>query len=184
MTRTTTFVLYRRQMIAGASYALAILVLVALGLGSLLGLWRTYADLSQAQQMRDQLQARARPAATVDFAVPPPQGPAFLEGPTVTVAGAALQQRVGAIIAEAGGQVLSSQVDVQGPQATSGRVALVVSCDLDQKGLQQALYEIESGMPILFIEQLAVQAGREREAAKGGRMRVQIGVAAQWRETP
>lgn len=173
----------RRPLAAGASYALALIVLVAFGASSWLGLWNSWTALSEATELRDQLNARTRPGG-LEFSASPPAGAAFLEAQTLTVAGAALQQRVGAIIAESGGSVLSSQVDVQGPQAASGRVGLVVSCDLDQTGLQKALYTIESGMPVLFVEQLFVQAGQAGEPGKGGRMRVQIGVAAQWREVP
>ena len=49
-----------------------------------------------------------------------PTGSPFLEGQTLTVAGAALLQRVADAVTKVGGNVLSSQVDVQGVQAKDG----------------------------------------------------------------
>jgi general secretion pathway protein M len=114
-------------------------------------------------------------------------GSPFLEGRTVEVAGAALQQRVVAAVRDAGGNVQSSQVDLQGSQAKQGYVSLSANCEVGQGALQQLLYDLESGMPFLFIDQLVVQmpqsgggAGVETEAA---RMRVQIDVSGQWQVT-
>ena len=82
--------------------------------------------------------------------------------------------------------VLSSQVDLQGSQAKQGYVSLSANCEVGQGALQRLLYDLESGMPFLFIDQLVVQmpqsggAGVETEAA---RMRVQIDVSGQWQVT-
>ena len=35
---------------------------------------------------------------------------------------------------------------------------MTANCEVDQPSLQQLLYNIESGMPFLFIDQLVVQA--------------------------
>jgi Type II secretion system (T2SS), protein M subtype b len=69
--------------------------------------------------------------------------------------------------------VLSSQVDLQGSQAKQGYVSLSANCEVGQGALQRLLYDLESGMPFLFIDQLVVQmpqsgggAGVETEAAR------------------
>ena len=59
---------------------------------------------------------------------PAPAGSPFLEGQTVTVAGAALLQRVAAAVTQVGGSVLSSQVELQGTQSKDGFVSLIASC--------------------------------------------------------
>jgi general secretion pathway protein M len=111
-------------------------------------------------------------------------GSPFLEGTSVTVAGAALLQRVAGAVTKVGGNVLSSQVDVQGPQSKQGFVAVTASCEIDQPALQQLLYDPEAGMPFLFVDQLVVQApaagASNRDA--GARLRVLISVSAQWQE--
>jgi general secretion pathway protein M len=110
-----------------------------------------------------------------------PTGSYFLEGSTVTVAGAALLQHVIAVVTRFGGNVVSSQVDLQGPQARDGFLAATVNCDMEQPSLQQVVYEIESGMPFLFVEQLDVQAAGGPVGPAGGRLRVQLSVAGQWK---
>ena len=64
-------------------------------------------------------------------------GSPVLEGPTVTVAGAALLQRVAEAITKAGGNILSSQVDLQGPQVKDGFISVTANCDIEQPALQQ-----------------------------------------------
>src|SRR5206468_3475981 len=73
--------------------------------------------LAQTSDLLDQLQGRkARGAGTSPLAAEHPGTP-FLEGPTVTVAGATLLQRVAAAVGNVGGTIQSSQVDVTGAQA-------------------------------------------------------------------
>jgi general secretion pathway protein M len=87
-----------------------------------------------------------------------PAGSPFLEGQTLTVAGAALLQRVGGAVNRIGGNILSSQVELQKADSKDGWIGLVVSCEIEQAALQQLLYDLEAGMPFLFIDQLVVQA--------------------------
>jgi general secretion pathway protein M len=138
--------------------------------------------LAQTSEMLDQIKGRkgGGPAAGVMGAAP--AGTPFLEGPTVTVAGAALLQRVADAIGNAGGTVQSSQVDLQGVLARDGFVGLLVSCEMDQPALQKVLYDLEAGMPFLFVDQLDVQSPQTTAVGEGGagRVRVVLGVSGQW----
>jgi general secretion pathway protein M len=107
-----------------------------------------------------------------------PSGSPFLQGPTVTVAGAALLQRVTAAVSLLGGNVLTSQVDLQKADAKDGWIGLVVTCDIEQASLQQLLYDIEAGMPFLFIDQLVVDAPPVGVASS--RTHVLLAVSGQW----
>jgi general secretion pathway protein M len=115
-------------------------------------------------------------------------GSPVLEGPTVTVAGAVLLQRVAEAITKVGGNILSSQVDLQGPQIKDGFISVTANCDVEQPALQQLLYSLESGMPFLFVDQLVVQAPTApASSAAGGakaaevvKMHVLISVSGQW----
>ena len=138
--------------------------------------------LAQTSDLLDQLRGRkgsAKNAAAVSAEHP---GTPFLEGPTVTVAGANLLQRVAAAVGNVGGSVQSSQVDVAGAQAKDGFVGLVVSCELEQPALQKLLYDLEAGMPFLFVDQLDVQVPQTTALsdAPTGRVRVILGVSGQW----
>lgn len=138
--------------------------------------------LAQTSDLLDQLRGRsARGGATSPLAAEHPGTP-FLEGPTVTVAGAALLQRVAAAVSNVGGTIQSSQVDVLGTQAKDGFVGLVVSGEMEQPSLQKLLYDLEVGMPFLYVDQLDVQVPQTTSANEGGsgRIRVVLGVSGQW----
>ena len=65
---------------------------------------------------------------------------------------------------------------------TPGFVGLVVSCEMEQPVLQKLLYDLEAGMPFLFIDQLDVQVPQTttRNEVGSGRIRVMLGVSGQW----
>jgi general secretion pathway protein M len=103
-----------------------------------------------------------------------------LEGSTVTVAGAVLLQRVAGAVTRVGGNILSSQVDLQGAQSKNGFVKASIDCEVDQPSLQRLLYDLEAGMPLLFVDQLVTQAPETATSGLRGKMRVSILVSGQW----
>jgi general secretion pathway protein M len=137
--------------------------------------------LAQTSDLLDQLQGRKPRGGGASVAAGHPGTP-FLEGPTVTVAGATLLQRVAVAVGNVGGTIQSSQVDVTGTQVKNGFVDLVVSCEMEQPALQKLLYDLEVGMPFLFVDQLDVQVPQTTSANEGvgGRIRVVLGVSGQW----
>jgi general secretion pathway protein M len=60
---------------------------------------------------------------------------------------------------------------------------VTANCEVEQPALQQLLYNIESGMPFLFIDQLVVQAPAATPGAPGGKMHVLISVSGRWQAT-
>lgn len=138
--------------------------------------------LAQTSDLLDQFRGRKGAAKNAAASTAGHPGAPFLEGPTVTVAGANLLQRVAAAVSDVGGQVQSSQVDVSGAQTKDGFVGLVVSCELEQPALQKLLYDLEAGMPFLFVDQLDVQVPQTTALndAGAGRIRVILGVSGQW----
>jgi general secretion pathway protein M len=174
--------LTRSPLIAVLLYVVVIAGLLAMAgtaVSSILDHQRT---LAQTSDLLDQLRGRrARGAGTSPLAAEHPGTP-FLEGPTVTVAGATLLQRVAAAVGNVGGTIQSSQVDVAGTQAKDGFVGLVVSCEMEQPALQKLLYDLEVGMPFLFVDQLDVQVPQTTATNDGGvgKIRVVLGVSGQW----
>jgi general secretion pathway protein M len=138
--------------------------------------------LAQTSDLLDQLRGRKGGAGNAATSPAEHPGTPFLEGPTVTVAGANLLQRVAAAVGNVGGSVQSSQVDVSGAQVKDGFVGLVVSCELEQPALQKLLYDLEAGMPFLFVEQLDVQVPQATALNDSGtgRVRVILGISGQW----
>lgn len=110
-----------------------------------------------------------------------PQGSPFLDGQTVTVASAALLQRVTGAITRAGGNVISSEVEPQDVHSADGLVRITATCELEQKAVQQLLYDIEAGMPFLFVDHFLAQA--PQPANEGGPIRLVLEVSGLWAGT-
>jgi general secretion pathway protein M len=164
--------------VAAGAYAALVIVLLAVAISTLVDILGQRASVTAAAAMLEQLEGR-KPLAAGGRAgdADAPSGSAFLEGATVTVAGAALLQRVASAVTKAGGNVLSSQLDLQGPQAKAGFVSMVANCELDQSALQSLLYDLEAGMPFLFVDQLDIQVAT---ASGDGKLRFLLGVSGQW----
>lgn len=173
-----------RPAVAAATYVLVILVLLFTAWTSVADIFARRQAVAAAEDLLAQLEGRrAAPLGGPDSpAGPVPAGSPFLEGQTVTVAGAALLQRVAEAVTRVGGNVLSSQVELEGTQSKSGFISLIASCEVEQPALQRLLYDLESGMPFLFVEQLVVQAPQAAAKSNSGRMRVLVSVAGQWRD--
>jgi general secretion pathway protein M len=107
-------------------------------------------------------------------------GSPLLDGATVTVGGANLLQRVAASITRFGGNILYTQVDLDGPQSKDGFVSVTVNCELEQPALQQLLYDLEAGMPFLFVDQLVAQGPAAAAITPQGKLRLVISVSGQW----
>lgn len=180
MTASFPYLLKRYPGLAAAGYIALVASLLFAGLASFADIGERRQGVEAAAEMLARLEGRRpqSPGATGGPAGTVPAGSPFLEGQTVTVAGAALLQRVAGAVTRVGGNVLSSQVELQGTQAKDGYVNLVASCEIDAAALQQLLYDLEAGMPFLFVDQLVAQA--PTAPSEGARMRVLLGVSGLW----
>ena len=120
-------------------------------------LQRYLALAEQRQAMSDRLAAQEELAASAA---------GYLEGPSDALAAAQLQDRVKSVIQGAGGELRSTQilpaVAIDG-DAGIRRTALRVQFAAAIGGLAETLYELESGQPYVFIEQLTVREQRRRD---------------------
>ena len=167
----------------------AIATYVVLVSAFLITIWVTLADifeeravLAASLDILNQLEARQQKSDSASaLGGAGPSGSPFLGGETITVAGAALLQRVAGAIKQFGGNVQSSQVDLRGPQSKDGFVTLIVSCELEQPNLQKLLYDLEAEMPFLFVDQLVVQGSQILAVAGDVRLRILLAVTGQWK---
>jgi general secretion pathway protein M len=81
-----------------------------------------------------------------------------LEGETANVASAKLQKLGAAVLETRGGTISSSQVLPTVPDGGETRVGVRFSLSIDIVGLSGALYELESGSRLLFVDNLTVIA--------------------------
>jgi general secretion pathway protein M len=168
------------------AYVVSVLVLLLLAWSGVVDILARRQSVGAATDLLAQLEGRragpfAAPSGPAGSGTVPTGSP-FLEGQTLTVAGAALLQRVADAVTKVGGNVLSSQVDVQGVQAKDGYVSVLASCEVDQAAVQPLLYDIEAGMPFLFVEQFVAQAAQTgtQTPVAGGRMRLLLAVTGRW----
>jgi general secretion pathway protein M len=167
--------------LAAAAYAGIVFALLFLAITSIADTFGRREEVASSAAMLEQLEGR-RPAAARGQAADAsmPSGSAFLEGATVTIAGAALIQRVAGSVTKFGGNVLSTQVELKGTQSKAGFLSILASCEIDQVGLQQLIYDLEAGMPFLFIDQLVVQAPSTLSSSGSGKLRILLAVSGQW----
>jgi general secretion pathway protein M len=171
--------LLSRPFPAAALYFTIAAVLVFMIASSMADVLGQRAEVAASAAMLEQQGRRLSSARALDTAAAARSGSPFLEGATVTIAGAALLQRVTAAVTRLGGNVLSSQVDLKGTKADF--LSMIASCEIDQPGLQQLLYDLEAGMPFLFVDQLVVQSPSSFSSSGEGKLRVLLAVSGQWR---
>ena len=170
-------------LITYAVVTLALVIVTALQVSDIVERWSAVAASADIlSRLEGRAPARSRSRDQTDISVV--SGSPFVEGATVTVAGAALLQRLAGAVTRVRASILSSQVDLQGPLSKQGFVAATISCELEQPALQQLLYDLEAGMPFLLVDQLVVQAPAAAAGAPNsggpGKLRVLISVSGQW----
>jgi general secretion pathway protein M len=168
--------------VAATIYAALVAVLLFMVVTSITDVIGQRSDVMASSAMLEQLGGRKSGgigAASTDATIP--SGSPYLEGATVTVAGAALLQRVAGAVTKAGGNVLSTQLDLQGSPSKVGYLSMIASCEIDQPQLQPLLYDLEAGMPFLFVDQLVVQTPTVASDSDSGRLRILLEVSGQWR---
>jgi general secretion pathway protein M len=175
-----------RQAVAATSYSIIVAGLLASAAWLALGL---YDDSSEVASLRERLRQLDQRAATGQRMLGPAMeaeaGSPLLEGATITLAGAALQQRMERAVARAGAELLSSQVELESPTGGPGFLSLSADIEMPKPALQALLYDIEAGMPYLFVDSLAVQSSAAApENDRKGRLHVALAVSGKWEAKP
>jgi len=171
-------------LLATLAYGALVAVLVLVACGAVGDLLARRAAVEEARARLDRMQGRGPARAGADGTPDVAAGSPFLEGPSVTVAGADLMQRVAAAVARCGGRITSSRVELEGTPYGAGFLALAASLEIGQADLQKLLYDLEAGQPFLFVDQLVAQgsaASGAGETREGGRLQVTLTVYGQWR---
>ncbi|NPU10966.1 general secretion pathway protein GspM [Bradyrhizobium sp. 83002] len=162
-------------------YGVTIIALLWLGAAGVVDLIAKRGQLNDTHAQLAQFSERKRPGgSSAAGSATTPGGSVFVEGRTVTIAGAALVQRLTEAISKAGGSVLSTQVELPQPRGNANLISVVASCELEQPALQELLYDLEAGLPFLFVDQLHVQQPLAAAAGGAGRLTVLVTVSGQW----
>ena len=141
---------------------------------SLLSDQRSALDLAQASLASLNAHQPAHSAAATPQQADPPGSP-FLEGDTLTVAGAQLQSGMISLIQDKGGFVTSSQLDLQNEKTDEKHIRLTMNFEISPDKVQSLLYGIEAGLPYLFIEEFSLTAPES-----DGPMKASLSVSGFW----
>jgi len=90
-----------------------------------------------------------------------------LQGVSATLAAASLQERVKSFTEAAGGSLVSTQVLESEPVGEFQRVSVKVRMSGSTAGLQKSLHALESGKPILVIDDLLVTSRQTTSRRRG-----------------
>ncbi len=134
----------------------------------------------RAAELISQFGRRAMDAGSNNVPKPSmPPGSPFLDGETETEASAALLQRVTSAISAVGGSIVSSEVEASEETHEAQRfLRVTATCEMEQKSLHGLLYDLEAGMPFLFLNQVMAQA--QPAPSADGKLRVVLGVSGLW----
>ena len=91
------------------------------------------------------------------------QGTLLLDGDTAGIAGVNLQKLISDIVLENGGASSSLQLLATSEDGSLVRIGLRLSISVDIDGLRDIVHGIETGNPLLFIDDLSVRAVEDRE---------------------
>jgi general secretion pathway protein M len=89
----------------------------------------------------------------------------YLTGGSEAIVAADLQNRLKTLIANAGGKLASTQVLPATEEAGFRQVSVRVRLNTSINGLSTLLYELETGEPLLFIDNLDVSTRQDRPRA-------------------
>lgn len=114
----------------------------------------------------------------------------YLQGPSDALAAAQLQDRVKSVVEAAGGELRSTQIlPAEQPEADLGvrRTTLRVHFVVTIEGLEETLYDLETGQPYLIIDDVTVRqerARRRREPQRQPMLDVSLELFGYVREEP
>lgn len=144
---------------SGALLALSLLVLGLAGMLGLaatpyLGLAALTEETAESRQLLAALEAQmarqsARGSGTDPVAL-------MLQGETPGIAGAALQRQINDHVSAAGGRASSFQLLPHGESGGTTRLALGFAMRIGIDGLRDVLHAIETGKPLLFVDDIAI----------------------------
>jgi general secretion pathway protein M len=173
----------REQIVAVGVLAALLLVCLSL-MGSSLQMRSNAAqDLADRHDVLSRLEARAK--ARSDARARPGSAPAaaFLDAPTQGLAVAALQAHLAQMADIHHSVLVSSGVEPGKHEDPPDSIRLQATLEMSLQALQAFLYQLESGTPYVFVEQLAVQlAGTaSQRVVEDPLLRVTLGLRANWR---
>ena len=141
-------------------------------------------ELAERHELLSRLEARAkaRSDARARSGAAAPAA-AFLDAPTQGLAVAQLQTHLAQMADIHHSVLVSSGIEPAKREDPADSIRLQATLEMSLQALQAFLYQLESGTPYVFVEQLAVQlaGAASQRAAEDPLLRVTLGLRAIWR---
>ena len=157
-----------RRLVAVALFCGLPLLLLALAVGNLvqtvtLRELAVEQDATAAQMVKEVAKRQARH--------PPPQDTSalFLAAASASLARAELQERAAHLVEVAGGHLEEAQFPGSPEQEVGGTVAIQISFTIDNNGLRDLLYAVETATPLLNVVELQVKPVDAQTTPMAGR---------------
>jgi general secretion pathway protein M len=170
---------------AVAAFIGLLLLTIFLGVWSLLANSDLQSEFETKSRTLETLSLQGRP--TVSGGANPTQiapESAVITGSTETVAASELQRNILTILQDSGGSVHSIQAEVTTDKVGDGlrRLNAQTTFDSSLVSLQKALFELETKIPFIFVESIAVQPAPISSAgATNELLRVTVVVSSYWK---
>ena len=100
----------------------------------------------------------------------------MLEGETTGIAGANLQKQLTALVAKNRGRAISFQVLPPKPEENMTKIPINFSLDIDIVGLQNILFAIETGQPLIFVDNLVIRSINKQNINPYSQVRLNVTV--------
>ncbi|MFG1293594.1 type II secretion system protein GspM [Xanthobacter oligotrophicus] len=171
-----------KALISAAIYGTVVLTLFTVAIGTVSDLVARRAAIAEELEMLDRYSGRR--SRSTPGAASSEIGSRFLEGPTATIAGAALVERLSSAVETSGGRMSSSRLDVDSSAWGSGFLSAEANLEIQESDLQKLLHDIEAGLPFLYVGQLTVQGGAIAPSSEDRRLKVTFTVYGRWQGAP
>jgi general secretion pathway protein M len=169
----------RRHILSAAAYVVLVVGLFTAAYLMGAALFADKARVALLGERAEQLSDRAKSSASAPAGDTDRVNSPFLEGRTAALAGAGLQQHIERVVADVGGALTSSEINLDESESKTRFLRLSVSAEMTQLALQSLLYNLEAGVPYLFVNSFEAQTP-EASDASNGRVRVTMNVSGQW----
>lgn len=147
--------------------------------------WLNYQETAAAQaEQLSRFQARAARRPAVESALAGLQDRtgvqrSYIQGQTIGLGGANLQQLTKGLVEEAGARLISSQIATPESEPPLQRLVNKVRMRGDSDALLKLAHRVETGEPALFIENLVVRGARGRsKSSETEQLDIQFDLAA------
>lgn len=175
----------RQAQLAAMTYVAALLATIAWGLAN----DGAYRELQASYAGKSEVLASLKKRAPTDLAGSRPAfadlNAAAIAAPSETVAASALQRYLLDRLESAGGSVQSVQAEPSRETKPPGllRLSAQVAFDASIVALQKFLYDLETGLPFVFVDSLGAQPATAVQPGTraGDRLRVTLTVTSYWK---